>query len=300
MAPRRTSPAIGACTNWSRPSTRSRTALIFGAERVSYGDLDARAEPARARAGRPRRGPGRDRGRAAGARDRAGGGGAGGAQGRRRVHGARPAVPGRAAGGRDAQAGVPLVVTTAELSGRVPGVAVGSCPAGRNRTAAVVAAPASRVDAGRRGVRDVHLRLDRAAEGRGGLAPRDGRHADRPGLRGLRRRTRCGCSARRCPGTRSRWSCSGPLLHGATCVLQPGPTPEPARHRRPDRRARRHHGAPLRQPAELPGRRVPGGVRRRAAGHDRRRGRLGGTPGRGCSTGTRSCGWSTATRRSRT
>ena len=208
MAPRRTSPAIGACTNWSRPSTRPHGA-----------DLRCRAGELRraGRAGRtgsrtssspaawPRARPSAcclERG------DRAGGGGAGRAEGRRArtrcsTRSSRRAPGRRVRAGRGAAGGHP-----AERPSGCPWARLDRALTGRNPPQQV-AARRFAVDAGRPRVRDVHVRVHRHAEGRGRPAPRDGRHAARPVLCGLRRRTRCGCSARRCRGTRSRWSCSG-------------------------------------------------------------------------------------------
>ncbi len=127
--------------------------------------------------------------------------------------------------------------------------------------------PARRARAGRPRLRDVHLGLDRPAQGRRGAAPRAscGWCAATDFAR-LRARTRSSSSSRRSPSTPRRCEIWGPLLNGGRLASAAARAPRSldelgaalARHGR-------HHAVADRRALPPDGRRPPRGARGRCA-----------------------------------
>ena len=178
--------------------------------------------------------PGGARGGLPGALGRAGGGAAGRAQGGRRLRAARPgATPPSGWPSCSAEAARRGGAHAARAAHGAPGARW--TPVALDDVRAEIAAasagglPRSAGDARAPGLRHLHLRLDRPAQGRGGAAPRPCAWPSRP------RATPASTAARRVlqpvpaqPSTPRRWSCGAPCCRGGTAACC-----SPAQPRRP-------------------------------------------------------------------
>ena len=199
--------------------TPDAVAVRFEEESLTYARAERARQPARAPPAAARRGPGGAGGDLPGARPGDGGRRPGRAQGRRRVRAAGPRLPGRAAGVHAGRLRRPGAAHAGGAARRAPGArGRGGGEPGRRGggdRGGERGEPGERRGAGIAGVRHLHLRLHRRAQGGADRAPQRRAPVQRHGrVVRLRRRATCGRSSTPYAFDFSVWELWGALLYG--------------------------------------------------------------------------------------